>query len=387
MEHLAWLVIGVVLGAAVGSWLAARHVRRAGLRACRRHLRLWRSRYGAARDEAALQALLRDRTFGTVPLALIRLDGEMRIREANPTACEWFGLDPAALPTLMAATGSADLREAVEAACGHYASGVGARAVVRQRAYSASVSALPDGGALMALRDDTELEHLARARRDLVANISHDLRTPLTSITLVAEGLASQAGADPDQRHDMLVRLLDHVGGLRELAESLIDLNRLESGRAILQLQPERLGPLVQHAAGGLRPQLEKKHIHLVSDVPDALFVLADAPQLRRVIGNLLDNACRFSADGGEIRVTARRAPDVDMVEVSVSDDGPGIAPGDVERVFERFYRGDPSRAGAGKGLGLAIARHVVEGHGGRMWVEAVAHGATIRFRVPAANQ
>jgi two-component system, OmpR family, phosphate regulon sensor histidine kinase PhoR len=388
MEPVAWLAAGAVVGACCAAWVVARRARRVTLALLADRLRRRRARHRLVDDEARRLSVLLDRTFSAVNIGLIHIDRDMRIRAANPTACDWFDLDPVAWPTLMAATASADLRDAVETAL-HDGGGEGAtaRVAIRQRVYRVNVSALPDGTALLALRDDTDVEQLARARRDLVANISHDLRTPLTSIGLLTETLLGRAGADADQRQAVLARLQEQVGVLTEMADGLMELNRLESGRAILQLRPEHLITLVGEAADALWPQLAERNLSVVPGAPDDLWVLVDAPQFHRVLANLLDNARRFSPHGGAIRVGAEWREGEEMVEVWVSDDGPGIAPGEADRVFERFYRADPARSGPGKGLGLAIARHVVAGHGGRMWVDLAAEkGTTIRFTLPVAQ-
>jgi signal transduction histidine kinase len=125
----------------------------------------------------------------------------------------------------------------------------------------------------------------------------------------------------------------------------------------------------------------------VVLDVPADDVVLADQAQMLRVLTNLLDNAVRFSPRGGTVVLRASPGEEPDRVELAVSDEGPGIGIADTDRIFERFYRGDPARSGSGKGLGLAIARHIVEGHGGRIWVDrTVRRGATIRLTLPIAD-
>ncbi|MBI4769920.1 MAG: hypothetical protein HY784_05760 [Chloroflexi bacterium] len=174
------------------------------------------------------------------------------------------------------------------------------------------------------------------------------------------------------------------VEALQQLAQELLDLAQIESGRALVRLVPVPVSELVSAPVERLRPQAERKGQQVEVDVSAELVALADEEQVRRAIGNLLHNAIKFTPQGGRVRLRAQAAGDDVLVEVS--DSGPGIPPEDLPRVFERFFRGDRARAGGGTGLGLAIARHVVEAHGGRIWAESEGRpgkGAVFRFTLP----
>jgi two-component system phosphate regulon sensor histidine kinase PhoR len=153
----------------------------------------------------------------------------------------------------------------------------------------------------------------------------------------------------------------------------------------LLRLVPVQLEPLVQQAIRLLMPHATVKQQTLQIDVPDDIVALADDQQVTRVILNLVQNAIKFTPDGGTIWVAATLADEED-VQVCVKDNGPGIQEAEQSRIFERFYKADRARSRGGTGLGLAIARHIVEGHGGRIWVESVpGQGATFCFTLPRA--
>jgi signal transduction histidine kinase len=212
----------------------------------------------------------------------------------------------------------------------------------------------------------TELAEVDRMRRDLVANVSHELRTPITALQVVLENLVD--GVEPPDPHT-LATLLRQVERLGRLVEQLLELSRLESGGVPLDVAPFAVAPFLEQAAHEARvaAEIAGADVRIVVDVaPPALQVDADVERVHQVVANLLDNALRHSPAGGTVTVRAR-ATAAGAVDLEVTDEGPGIAPQDAERVFERFFRSDASRSAAvgGTGLGLAIARWVVDLHGG----------------------
>ena len=217
-----------------------------------------------------------------------------------------------------------------------------------------------------------ELESLERLRRDLVANVSHELKTPLSALRAHLENLLD--GVEEPNR-DTLQLMLGQAERLTRLIEELLDLSKLESGAVTLHLEPVRLEPLVDQVAREV--QVARSHgISFRNRVPADLPPLdADRERLYQVLFNLLDNAFRFTPAGGSITVDA--ACQDDECEVSVQDTGPGIPEEHLAFVFERFYRVDRARArgDGGTGIGLTIARSVVEAHGGRIWAERVEGG------------
>lgn len=225
------------------------------------------------------------------------------------------------------------------------------------------------------MQDITELVSLNRARRDLVANISHELRTPISRIRLIIEGLFLEA--DKPKRKASIQSLKEiamETDALLWLAQELLDLSMIESGEAILRLVKTPLKQVVDDAIERLESQAEMKDLKIVSHVPQKVDVLCDADQLKRVLGNLLHNAIKWSPQDEAITITA--SEQLDEVIVSIFDNGPGVPDELRDRVFERFYQADASRSGdEGTGLGLAICKHIVDAHGGRIWAEGNSQG------------
>ena len=225
------------------------------------------------------------------------------------------------------------------------------------------------------MQDISELVSLNRARRDLVANISHELRTPITRIRLIIEGLFLEA--DKPKRKASIQSLKEiamETDALLWLAQELLDLSMIESGEAILRLVKTPLKQVVDDAIERLESQAAMKALKIVSHVPQKYEVLCDADQLKRVLGNLLHNAIKWSPQAEAITITA--SEQVDEITVSIFDNGPGVPDELRNRVFERFYQADTSRSGdEGTGLGLAICKHIIEAHGGRIWAEGNSQG------------
>lgn len=242
-------------------------------------------------------------------------------------------------------------------------------------------------GALVVLTDITELQRLGRVRRDFVANISHELRTPLTSLQILVDTLANElAPTSPAQT--WVDKLQNQLDVLHQLSQELMDLALIESGQMPIKLVPVSLAQLVANVLQVFQPQIERKHLTLVQDLPDSLHVLADATGAQRVLGNLLHNAIKFTPSGGQITLRARQTDE--MVEIQVQDTGIGIPAEALPRIFERFYKVDQARTAGktrGTGLGLAIAKHLVEAHGGKIWAESVeGKGSTFYFTLPLAT-
>jgi signal transduction histidine kinase len=231
-------------------------------------------------------------------------------------------------------------------------------------------------------RMSAELEVLEQSRRDLVANVSHELKTPITAIRAHLENLAD--GVEEPNRETLQV-MLAQTERLGRLVDQLLDLSRLESGEVPLHLEPVALPRLVARVFSEISVGRSVTDIELRADIPEGTLVDADEERLHQVIFNLVDNAVRFTPPGGSVTVAAE--PAGDRVNVSVIDTGVGIAPEHLPRLFERFYRADAARSrdGGGTGIGLAIARSIVEGHGGRISATGEPGlGATFTFDLPA---
>jgi signal transduction histidine kinase len=247
--------------------------------------------------------------------------------------------------------------------------------------------ALPDGGTLLVLRDVTELRRLETVRRDFVANVSHELKTPLTSIAGYAETLAAEAPPDSAAQR-FAATIVNNTRRMQRLVDELLDLSRIESGgwqpvRRVVEVEPA--------ARDAWQPFAERARASGVAFetavAADAHALAADPDALRQILGNLYDNALRHTPPGGRVRVVADLAQD--SVRLAVEDTGTGIASEHLPRIFERFYRVDSGRARhqGGTGLGLAIVKHLVEGHGGRIDAEStLGRGTTIRMTFPATR-
>ncbi len=255
------------------------------------------------------------------------------------------------------------------------------------------------GGSLIGLvvvQDVTETHRLERARRDFVANIGHELRTPLASIKLLVETLTRSMHDDPEAADDFLRQIDIEVDGLTQLVRELLELSRIESGQIQLNRRAANIPELLERAAGRLRAQAERSGVALdVGVTPTLPPAYADADRVEQVLVNLLHNAIKFNQPGGKVILKAQT--DEAGLHISVEDTGSGIPPDDLPRIFERFYKVDKARTSpsaqgdrereGGTGLGLAIARHIVQAHGGQIWVDSVyGKGSTFHFTIPVAE-
>lgn len=247
--------------------------------------------------------------------------------------------------------------------------------------------ALPDGRTVVTALDRTAQRRAERARQDLVANISHELRTPITAARALAETLEDGV-PDEDQRARFHRQLAGEIDRMQGIVERLIRLSRLEQGDEPFELVPAVAGDLVAEAVERVTPLAEHAVVALDAQAAEVAGrpVLADRERVLEVLTNLLDNAVKFSSPGDT--VTAGADPAGDFVRFWVRDEGPGIMPNERLRVFERFYTSDRARAAGqptGTGLGLSIARQIVTRHGGEIWVADEPRGTTVCFTIPAA--
>ncbi|MCL5256953.1 MAG: cell wall metabolism sensor histidine kinase WalK [Chloroflexi bacterium] len=238
---------------------------------------------------------------------------------------------------------------------------------------------------LVLLQDLTEIRRLETARRELLANISHDLRTPIAAMKAVVETLQDGAIEDAEASKKFLGRMDEELDKLARLVQSLLDLSRIESGQAEFKFEPSDLAKIMREAVDRVGLQAGRAGIKAEAAISgDLPAVRVDRDRIGQVLDNLLQNSLKYTERGGSITVSA--AGQEDFVAVSVADTGPGIDPEDIPRLFERFYKADKSRAQGGAGLGLAIAKHVVQAHGGRIWAEnRLPRGAVFTFTLPKA--
>jgi signal transduction histidine kinase len=232
-----------------------------------------------------------------------------------------------------------------------------------------------------AARDQSE-----SARRHLVAAVSHDLRTPITSLRLLTEAVSDDIVAG-EMRRRYLASMRTHIDALSALIDDLFELSRLEAGDISWSLERVQLSELVGETVDAMRLEAEAKGVAVTASVPESLSLARANPEkIQRVLFNLIQNAIRHTpADGS---VVVRAEPAASGVEVEIVDDGEGIAADEREHVFTAFYRGgdQAARTEAGAGLGLAVARAIVEAHGGRIWLADSAVGTRVRFSLPAAG-
>jgi len=242
-------------------------------------------------------------------------------------------------------------------------------------------------GTILVFHDLTRLKKLERTRQEFVANVSHELRTPLSLIKGYVETLLDGARNDPAISERFLKIIERNAQRLDLLIQDLLTISALESERIKLNLNPVELRPLVEKIFADLKPPAENKNIELFDALPD-LTATADSSRLEQVLANLVDNAIKYGRSQGRVTVGGKKL-DGGQLEIFVCDDGPGIPAEALDRVFERFYRVDKARSRdqGGTGLGLSIVKHIVQAHGGEVWVKsALGKGATFFFTLPAAK-
>jgi two-component system phosphate regulon sensor histidine kinase PhoR len=239
---------------------------------------------------------------------------------------------------------------------------------------------------LIVLRDVTDLRRLELVRREFVANVSHELKTPLASIRALADTLEAGAIDDPEVSGNFLGRIVYEVDRLNALVDELLDLGRLESGRLVLDYRSIRPADLIDAAVGRMQTQIDQAGLSLTTDVSETLApVMVDAARIEQVLINLIQNAVKFTPAGGSIAI--RATEQAGMLIIEVVDTGAGIHEDEVPRLFERFYKSDRARRSAGTGLGLAIAKHIVLAHNGQIGVRStLGRGSTFTIELPIRN-
>jgi len=367
------LIAVLLVGTAIG-WYAGRRGRNAAP-----------GPEAATASALALSPLVLEEALANLAAGAIVLDGRDRVVLANRAARD-LGLVRAAAVTVPALGGLvADLRRRgspVEVEIDLPAAGeLGA---VRVRAALAGTT----GHAVLLVDDITEVRRVEAVRRDFVANVSHELKTPVGALALLAEAIHDGEG-DVETVRRFAARMLHESGRLGRLVQELIDLSRLQGAEAAPPQTSVRLDVVVREAVDRSRLRADAKGITVGSSGETMLEVRGDGGQLSTVLCNLLDNAIAYSSAGTRVTLAVRRRDDRE-VEISVTDEGIGIAPEDLERIFERFYRADParSRETGGTGLGLAIVKHIATNHGGRVSVWSVeGAGSTFTLHLPLVTE
>ncbi|MCH0561953.1 MULTISPECIES: cell wall metabolism sensor histidine kinase WalK [unclassified Streptomyces] len=257
-------------------------------------------------------------------------------------------------------------------------------------AVSARVAPLGSRLVLLLVEDLTESRRIEAVRRDFVANVSHELKTPVGALSLLSEAVMD-ASDDPEAVERFAGRMQIEATRLTNLVQELIDLSRVQNDDPLEDAEPVGIDELVDEAIDRCRHAAGTKQITMATGGTADLQVRGNRGQLAAALGNLVENAVNYSPARTRVGIAARRvsAPGGDMIEIAVTDQGIGISDRDKERIFERFYRVDParSRATGGTGLGLAIVKHVVASHGGEVTVwSAEGQGSTFTLRLPEAG-
>ncbi|MEY4200982.1 MAG: hypothetical protein RLZZ265_2722 [Verrucomicrobiota bacterium] len=358
-----------------------------------REFALLRQQHEQARaHELAQQQAL----FNSMSEGVLVLDGEGRVRLVNQALERLFGL-----------TGDIRGRTVMEALRLHQAQELVNRTLLdgqvqefeldlpgldgnRSLQVNSAVVLGPDGrqqGMIVVCHDLTRLKQLENTRREFVANVSHELRTPLSMIKGYVETLIDGAKDNPEVATKFLQTIEKHADRLTYLIEDLLTISRLESGQVLMNFQRAELHGVVDRVLSDLESRAAAKQVTLRNEVPAEFAAHADAERLQQVLFNLVDNAIKYGRTGGSVVIGARRN-DKKQIELWARDDGPGIPLEAQTRVFERFYRVDKARSrdAGGTGLGLAIVKHIVQSHGGEVWVESEpGKGAMFCFTLPEA--
>jgi len=333
--------------------------------ACRKTIDAQRSRLNAAEEEVNQ---LRAAAESADDVILI-VDENLYVLYANHECRIVFG-DVQSGTTLIRYTRNLELEQLIQDVL-DIAGGERLERMVRvdERVYRVNTLRFGTGVAL-AMDDISEVQRLSRARQDMISNLSHELRTPLTSLRLVLDTLHGPTGKKQDVAQDLIAKASAEVDLLETITQETLDLAAIESGMQVVRLVPLPLRSLVEQAWNHLSSQAARKDVHLQIDIPDDWGVLASQNQSVRAIQNVLHNAIKFSPSGSLIRSTASMADDDEHVTLSILDEGSGIHPDELDRIFERFFRSDRARQTPGTGLGLAISRHIMRAHGGTIWAE-----------------
>jgi two-component system phosphate regulon sensor histidine kinase PhoR len=245
---------------------------------------------------------------------------------------------------------------------------------------------LPDKetrSSLLLVQNLTRVRRMEKVRRDFISNVSHELRTPLASLKALTETLRDGALNDPVAAPRFLERIEIEVDALTQMAQELLDLARIESGQVPIEMNRVDATRLLASVADRMTAQIERAGLTLTAENPaDLPDIRANAPRLEQVLVNLVHNAIKFTAPDGRVLLSA--SVENSFMRFTVEDNGVGIPEDELERVFERFYKADRARSGGGTGLGLSIARHIVEAHRGRIWVESLeGQGSKFNFTIP----
>lgn len=303
--------------------------------------------------------------------ALMVLNADFEVIAINNAAEELFQRQRPVGERLIDVTGSPELESVVLSALEYHEEVFEEQIVINKRQYRVRAQVIEREGHRfigLALQDVSDLVRLNRARRDMVANISHELRKPVANIRIIIDSLFHEDDKPKRKRSISTIQAIAReTDSLLWVIQEMMDLSMIESGQSIVRMVELDLRPLIEDAVDRMEDQSSLKDIRIVHDVSKKLRVWGDWDLVRRVIVNLIHNAIKWSPKGSKVTVSATAT--ADEVTIQVVDEGPGVPDDQVERIFERFYQVNSSRSGGeGTGLGLAICKHIVEAHGGQIW-------------------
>jgi len=347
-----------------------------------------------------LEALTAERNQATAIVesmseGVIALDAQARIMLMNPSAAMLLGLAHANAvgQSLFEAVRHQEIHTLIRATLEKHERGMADVSLFQPQERMLRLHSVPCAGggangpcAIVVIQDVTETTRYEQLRKEFVANVSHELKSPLTSIRGLTETLLGGALEDAANNRRFVQLIDDDTGRLSRLIDDLLSLSQIESQAVPLRLSVVALRPFAESVIASVQPMLRARRISAALEVPPGLAVRADPDRLRQVLFNLLDNAIKYNKDGGTVTLSA--APTGAMATVVVADTGIGIPDSDVPRIFERFYRVDKARSRelGGTGLGLSIVKHIVEAHGGRVAVDSyLGRGSTFSFTIPLA--
>ena len=321
---------------------------------------------------------------------VIAVDSESRILSVNPTTEKIFNVTPSVVGKIfLEAIPNNDLYEVINSALkkGEAFSQELTLVWPVQRIFRVNASPILGAqsviGCLLVIHDITEMRRLERVRSDFVANVSHELKTPLTSIKGFVETLLEGALEDKENSREFLRIIQEHTDRLNNMVNDLLELSSLESRQAGLRKEKFDLRSLSEQVLAGFQSQLKKKSLAAENRVEETM-VSADKDRINQVITNLVDNAIKYTSANTRITLLSEKLPGA--VKIIVKDEGPGIPAKDIPRLFERFYRVDKARSRelGGTGLGLSIVKHIVELHGGSAGVDSLeGAGSSFWFTLP----
>lgn len=391
---MMWILLSALLAVAL---LCLFIISRSKIRAL--SSRLAEAERACAKTERSLskereqQKAQQESLFNRMLAGVLILDGKGRVLLVNSALRRLFGLSGNIQnKTLLETIRSHELQEVVQTAANEgrvagrelaFVSGA------KCRYFSVSAAVLKESdaqsGVIVLFHDLTPIKLLENKRKDFVANVNHELRTPLSMIKGCVETLLDGNAPHPEDQERFLQKIQKHSDRLTYLIEDLLALSQLESGQIAMNQAKIPLAPLVQRVFDDLQDRAQPRSITLASKVQNEIEIWADADRIHQVIQNLVDNGIKYGKPGGKVCVDADLSTN-DAVIIHVSDDGPGIPENARQRVFERFFRVDKarSREQGGTGLGLAIVKHIIQAHGGRVWLNNGKKGAVFSFSLPA---